>query len=137
MHGRDDPYAGFHEQEEVAAWQEERRESKYARDLAVESSEGRKIPPDSKKWKCAETGATENLWLNLSDGHIGSGRQHWDGSGGNGSALRHYQAMKAEGKEYPLVVGFVLVSSTVCQDRRLFTPKLSALTRLFQASHHQ
>lgn len=40
----------------------------------------------------------------MSDGHIGSGRQHWDGSGGNGSALRHYQAMKLEGKEYPLVV---------------------------------
>jgi ubiquitin carboxyl-terminal hydrolase 5/13 len=30
--------------------------------------------------------------LNLGTGHIGSGRQNWDGSGGNGSALRHYEA---------------------------------------------
>ena len=97
-------HAGFHEQEEVAAWQEERRESKYARALPLEPSEGKRVPPDPSKWVCMETGATENLWLNLSDGHIGSGRQHWDGSGGNGSALRHYEAMKAQGKDYPLVV---------------------------------
>lgn len=97
-------HAGFHEQEEVAAWQEERRESKYARALVQEPSEGRKISPDPSKWTCEESGARENLWLNLSDGHVGSGRAHWDGSGGNGAALRHYEAMKAEGKEYPLVV---------------------------------
>ena len=49
-------------------WSEERSESKYARALAVKSSEGKKVPPDPKKWKCAETGATENLWVNLSVG---------------------------------------------------------------------
>jgi ubiquitin carboxyl-terminal hydrolase 5/13 len=26
------------------------------------------------QWKCDDTGVTENLWLNLSTGHIGSGR---------------------------------------------------------------
>ena len=55
-------------------------------------------------WLCAETGAKENLWLNLSTGHIGSGRPLWDGTqnvGGNGSALRHYEAT---GRLYPLVV---------------------------------
>lgn len=52
----------------------------------------------------AETGEAGNLWLNLSDGFIGGGRQNWDGSGGSGSALRHFEAMKAEGKHYPLVV---------------------------------
>ncbi|ACO65323.1 predicted protein [Micromonas commoda] len=90
--------------EEVATWQEERRESRYADALVQEPSEGRKISPDPKRWKCAETGASENLWLNLSDGFIGSGRKNWDGSGGNGSALRHYEKCKAEGKEYPLAV---------------------------------
>ena len=30
---------------------------------------------------------TENLWLNLSDGYIGSGRRNWDGSGGTGAAF--------------------------------------------------
>ena len=32
----------------------------------------------------------ENLWLNLSTGHIGSGRRQFDGSGGTGAALKHY-----------------------------------------------
>ena len=36
---------------------------------------GRQIPPDPSQWACDETGATENLWLNLSTGFIGSGRQ--------------------------------------------------------------
>ena len=97
-------HAGVHAQEEVATWQEERRESRYADALVQEPSEGRKIPPDPKAWRCAETGATEDLWLNLSDGFICSGRKNWDGSGGNGSALRHYDKCKAEGKEYPLAV---------------------------------
>lgn len=44
---------------------------------------------------------TENLWLNLSTGFVGSGRQNWDGSGGNGAALRHYEAT---GRKYPLCV---------------------------------
>ena len=33
----------------------------------------------------------ENLWLNLSTGHIGSGRKNWDGSGGTGAALAHFE----------------------------------------------
>ena len=36
---------------------------------------GRKVPADPAAWKCDDTGVTENLWLNLSTGHIGSGRQ--------------------------------------------------------------
>lgn len=49
-------------------------------------------------WACEETGAKDNLWLNLSTGHIGSGRPIWDGEkniGGNGSALRHFEATGA------------------------------------------
>ena len=44
---------------------------------------------------------TENLWLNLSTGYIGSGRRNWDGSGGTGAALTHFEAT---GKKYPLCV---------------------------------
>ena len=47
---------------------------------------------------------TENLWLNLSDGYIGSGRRNWDGSGGTGAALKHFEEMQKEGKFYPLCV---------------------------------
>ena len=42
------------------------------------------VPED---WKCDFTGVTDNLWLNLSTGTIGSGRQQWDGTGGNGTTL--------------------------------------------------
>eukprot|EP00775_Hariotina_reticulata_P013148 gene13148-13278_t len=62
---------------------------------------GRKISSNPADWRCDDTNVTENLWLNLSSGHIGSGRQFADGSGGNGSALRHYEAT---GRKYPLVV---------------------------------
>lgn len=162
-------------QETVAAWEEERRVSKYA-DALEQLDTGRRISANPKDWKCDDTGATENLWLNLSTGHIGSGRrvglffaivavvvvvvvvafsrrgpsslhshvrcaskpptlslippppithnrppslatpkkrnaktnhaspsptQNWDGSGGNGSALRHFEAT---GSKHPLVV---------------------------------
>ncbi|KAK9828649.1 hypothetical protein WJX72_001313 [[Myrmecia] bisecta] len=87
-------------QEQVAVWEEEKRVSRYAESLPLLDS-GRKIPSDPSQWRCDDTGVTENLWLNLSTGHIGSGRQNWDGSGGNGSALRHYEAT---GRKYPLAV---------------------------------
>ncbi|WIA38798.1 hypothetical protein OEZ86_002085 [Tetradesmus obliquus] len=87
-------------QEAVSAWEEERRVSRYAEGLPQLDS-GRKISPNPADWRCDETGVTENLWLNLSTGHIGSGRQFADGSGGNGSALRHFEAT---GRKYPLVV---------------------------------
>lgn len=52
--------------------EEERPVSKYAEDLPVVDN-GVKISPDPSKWECAESGMKENLWLNLSTGHIGSG----------------------------------------------------------------
>ena len=39
----------------------------------------------------------ENLWLNLSDGYIGSGRSYFDGTGGKNGAVNHYRKMKADG----------------------------------------
>lgn len=36
---------------------------------------GRSIPSSPDSWECDETGAKDNLWLNLSTGFIGSGRQ--------------------------------------------------------------
>ena len=60
-------------QETAAAWEEERVGSKYAEALP-QLDTGRKVGPRPTDWKCDETGVTENLWLNLSTGHIGSGR---------------------------------------------------------------
>eukprot|EP00934_Nitzschia_sp_Nitz4_P004125 Nitzschia sp. Nitz4//scaffold64_size103689//67382//69975//NITZ4_004441-RA/size103689-snap-gene-0.118-mRNA-1//1//CDS//3329556145//4115//frame0 len=59
------------------------------------------ISPQASDWKCEKTGATDNLWLNLSDGFIGGGRKNWDGSGGSNGALDHFQET---GEQYPLVV---------------------------------
>lgn len=75
---------GVEEQESAAAWVEERQESKFAKDLK-QLEVWRKLSPNPSDWKCDFTDATENLWLNLSTGKIGSGRQQWDGSGGNGT----------------------------------------------------
>ena len=97
--------------EAVTAWEEQRAVSKWAAELVQEPAEGRRVPPDPKLWRDAETGATDNLWLNLSDGYIGGGRRNWDGSGGSGSALRHYTAMRAEGKHYPLAVKLGTISA--------------------------
>mmetsp|Transcript_22489 Transcript_22489/g.27498 ORF Transcript_22489/g.27498 Transcript_22489/m.27498 type:complete len:858 (+) Transcript_22489:400-2973(+) len=74
--------------------------SKFAKDL-VQLDNGVKISSQPTTWKCADSGLTENLWLNLSTGYIGSGRPQWDGSGGTGAALRHYEDT---GRQYPLCV---------------------------------
>lgn len=85
----------------TAAWEEEERKvSKYAKDLP-QLDNGKLISPDPKTWRCEESGMTENLWLNLSTGHVGSGRRNWDGSGGTGAAQKHYEET---GRRYPLVV---------------------------------
>ena len=80
--------------------EEKAEESKYARNL-IQLDNGIKISPNPKDWKCYESGMTENLWLNLSTGVIGSGRRNWDGSGGTGAALKHFEET---GRKYPLVV---------------------------------
>jgi ubiquitin carboxyl-terminal hydrolase 5/13 len=75
--------------------------SRYAATLEQVNPTGKKIPQDPKQWRDEATGDTENLWLNLSTGYIGGGRKNWDGTGGSGSALAHYEAT---GRKYPLVV---------------------------------
>lgn len=73
--------------------------SKYAENLVQLPTNGKTIPPSG--WKCEMSGDTENLWLNLSTGYIGGGRKYFDGTGGSGGALEHFEAT---GKKYPLVV---------------------------------
>lgn len=75
-------------------------ESKYARNL-VQLDNGKKISNDPDSWRCELSGDKSNLWLNLSTGYIGGGRKFWDGSGGSGAALVHFQET---GKLFPLCV---------------------------------
>jgi len=86
----------------AAAWEEEdRNESKYAAALEQVPTGGKIISPDPSTWACFDSGRKDNLWLNLSTGVIGSGRRNWDGSGGTGAALKHFEET---GSKYPLVV---------------------------------
>ena len=66
-------------QDETAAWEEVRKESAFAANLpqleAGMGRWGRNIPSSPESWDCDETGTKDNLWLNLSTGFIGSGRQ--------------------------------------------------------------
>jgi len=59
---------------------------RYADQLAQVGT-GRKISPNPADWRCDDTGVTENLWLNLSTGHIGSGRQVGSATGAADSCL--------------------------------------------------
>lgn len=95
-------HAGNVVQETVATWQEELRETKYAADL-MQVPNPPKLSANPQTWKCQGDNCDmrENLWLNLSDGFIGCGRKNWDGSGGCGAALTHYEQT---GKKYPLAV---------------------------------
>ena len=63
----------------ASTWVEEIRISRYAADLPVDDSIVTKSKlvvdiSDPSKWVCEESGLTEGLWLNLSDGYIGSGK---------------------------------------------------------------
>lgn len=95
-------HAGNTVVEEVSAWQEELKETKYAAGL-IQLPDTPKISSNPASWQCQAPSCDkqENLWLNLSDGYIGCGRKNWDGSGGCGAALDHY---KATGEMYPLAV---------------------------------
>jgi len=89
----------------ASTWEakEELKPSKYAENL-IQLEATKKISPNPKDWKCEMSGATDNLWLNLSDGYIGGGRKNWDGTGGSNGALDHFQEEKAKGNFYPLAV---------------------------------
>eukprot|EP01036_Dinobryon_divergens_P026939 gene26942-35638_t len=94
---------GMRSQLSVNTWEADtiRPVSKYALDLKQVNPANIRISQDPKQWRDEESGSSENLWLNLSTGYIGGGRKNWDGSGGSGSALNHFNAT---GDMYPLVV---------------------------------
>ena len=97
-------HRGVVEQEAVQAWeaQDERPVSRFSEKLVQETPFT--VSMDPSTWRCGITGATDNLWLNLSDGFIGGGRRNFDGTGGSNGAADHYHEMKKLGKEYPLAV---------------------------------
>ncbi|CAD7953089.1 unnamed protein product [Amoebophrya sp. A25] len=99
-------HAGAAAMESSSVWEDkdELKPSKYASDLVQLPVGDKRISPDPSTWKCEKHGTTDNLWLNLSDGYIGGGRKNWDGSGGSGGALEHFEEEKAKGNFFPLAV---------------------------------
>lgn len=86
-----------------AAWEETREVSRFALELQ-QLNNGVRISPHAADWRCGVPDcdkATSNLWLNLSDGFIGCGRDLGGGKGGNGHALAHFEAT---GRVFPLCV---------------------------------
>jgi ubiquitin carboxyl-terminal hydrolase 5/13 len=95
-------HAGMKTMMAVSTWDADNEKivSKYAADL-IQLDNAKKISNDLATWKCEMSGDTSNLWLNLSTGYIGGGRKNWDGSGGSGAALMHFEET---GGIYPLCV---------------------------------
>ena len=118
-------------------------ESLHARQLP-QTPNGGKTLADPRSWTCVEDGETltvdcpGGLWLNLSDGHIGSGGQN---SGGRGGAREHFLAVQhATGEYFPLVVKLGTVSPrgadvhSYCEldgDKLVTDPLLAAHLRLW------
>ena len=77
----------------------------------AEGGRSEPLSPDAASWRCEESGAAENLWLNLSTGYVGGGRDQsaWGGPKGSNGALHHFEAT---GKKYPLVVKLGTISAT-------------------------
>ncbi|OQS07310.1 ubiquitin carboxyl-terminal hydrolase [Thraustotheca clavata] len=97
-------HEGNYVKEQVKSWQEELQTSIHALELVQLPKEDCKlVSPNPAHWVCSSETCDkkENLWMNLSDGFVGCGRRNFDGSGGCGEALRHYEAT---GKVFPLAV---------------------------------
>jgi len=113
-------------------WEEDAYQtSKFAADLP-QLHTGKKVSPDPKTWVDEETGEqSENLWLNLSTGHVGGGRRQMNAAGewtGSGSALKHFEDT---GRKYPLAVKLGTISArgadvySYAEDEMVLDPKLA------------
>ncbi|EPQ61322.1 ubiquitinyl hydrolase [Gloeophyllum trabeum ATCC 11539] len=78
-------------QSEVKAWEEEIEACEHTV-LLEQHDTG--ATPASGLAHCAKCDLKENLWLCLTCGSLGCGRQQYGGLGGNGHGLQHYQETK-------------------------------------------
>ncbi|KAG6811555.1 hypothetical protein H0H92_006859 [Tricholoma furcatifolium] len=76
-------------QSEVKAWEEEILACEHT--LTLQQHETGPIPASGLA-QCARCDLKENLWLCLTCGSLGCGRQQFGGVGGNGHGLAHYES---------------------------------------------
>eukprot|EP01035_Chromulina_nebulosa_P019934 gene19934-25897_t len=102
-------HSGMKTKISVNTWEADNQKivSKYANDL-IQLPNSKKISNDPSTWTCELSGDKHNLWLNLSTGYIGGGRKNWDGTGGSGAALSHFEDT---GGIYPLCVKLGTITS--------------------------
>ena len=78
-------------QSEVKAWEEEIIACEHT--LTLEQHSPGSIPASGLA-HCSKCDLKENLWLCLTCGSLGCGRQLYGGLGGNGHGLQHYEETK-------------------------------------------
>lgn len=78
----------FAKQEEVKAWEQEMMACEHT--LCLEQEKQRDVP-SNELGHCAKCKLNDNLWLCLTCGSLGCGRQQYGGIGGNGHGLAHTQ----------------------------------------------
>ncbi|KAF8154934.1 ubiquitin carboxyl-terminal hydrolase 14 [Crassisporium funariophilum] len=76
-------------QSEVKAWEEEINPCEHT--LTLKQFVNGHIPPSGLA-HCSQCNLKENLWLCLTCGSLGCGRQQFGGIGGNGHGLAHFEA---------------------------------------------
>uniref|UniRef100_V5GVJ0 Ubiquitin carboxyl-terminal hydrolase n=2 Tax=Kalmanozyma brasiliensis (strain GHG001) TaxID=1365824 RepID=V5GVJ0_KALBG len=77
------------QQSEVKAWEEEIVPCQHTREL-VQPGEPMKLEPSGLA-SCGKCDLTSNLWLCLTCGHLGCGREQFGGVGGNSHGLSHFE----------------------------------------------
>ena len=78
-------------QSEVQAWEEEIAPCEHTRGLAQVTAAAHEPVEASGRAHCARCELKENLWLCLTCGSLGCGRQQFGGVSGNGHGLGHYE----------------------------------------------
>jgi ubiquitin carboxyl-terminal hydrolase 5/13 len=111
-------------------------ESELARNLV--QLDNKRVVPENYTCDVCGGGATTNLWLNLTDGHVGCGRRNVDGSGGNGHAMDHYKET-----QYPIVVKLGTITADLAEadvhdyvtDEEIIDPLLDQHLKHFGLDH--
>jgi ubiquitin carboxyl-terminal hydrolase 5/13 len=109
----------FAKQEEVKAWEQELTACEHT--LCLEQDRSRQIESQNLG-HCSECELNENLWLCLSCGNLGCGRQQYGGVGGNSHGVGH---TKTSGHPVAVKLGSLTADGTAdiycyaCDDERV------------------
>lgn len=78
--------------EETKSWELERNSCKHCEEGGLKQVDNPPTLAAKGLAKCSSCDLTDNLWLCLTCGTLSCGRKNFDGSGGNGHALAHFDA---------------------------------------------